>query len=59
MDSIGTIGPAPRMRTATISVDGIGSPVIEAGPADATDAVVFVQTALRRHKPDRMEALPC
>src|SRR5690242_9679613 len=42
MDSIRTMGTAPRMRTATISVDGIRSPLIEAGPADATEAVVFV-----------------
>jgi pimeloyl-ACP methyl ester carboxylesterase len=42
MDSLRTMGPAPRMRSATISVDGVHSPVIEAGSADATDAVVFV-----------------
>ena len=30
------------MRTATISIDGIRTPVIEAGPADAAEAVVFV-----------------
>jgi pimeloyl-ACP methyl ester carboxylesterase len=30
------------MRATTISVDGIRSPVIEAGPAEATEAVVFV-----------------
>lgn len=30
------------MRTGRVVVDGVGSPTIEAGPADATEAVVFV-----------------
>ena len=30
------------MRASSVSVGGVTSPVIEAGPADATDAVVFV-----------------
>lgn len=30
------------LRTASVTVDGVRSPVLEAGPADATEAVVFV-----------------
>lgn len=33
---------AGGMRASSVSVGGVTSPVIEAGPADATDAVVFV-----------------
>jgi pimeloyl-ACP methyl ester carboxylesterase len=38
----GAIVEAEVRRSRRIEVDGLGSPVIEAGPRDATEAVVFV-----------------
>ncbi len=31
-----------QARSSTVVVDGVRSPVIDAGPADASEAVVFV-----------------
>jgi pimeloyl-ACP methyl ester carboxylesterase len=37
-----SIGAASQLRDARVSVGGVASPVVEGGPADAREAVVFV-----------------
>jgi pimeloyl-ACP methyl ester carboxylesterase len=37
-----SLSPSARLRDARVSVAGVSSPVVEAGPADAHEAVVFV-----------------